>query len=183
MKGLERIRVAKEPAKIQALHTLAWICHAKRKLKMEELLDAVAWTSNTTAYKLEVNPLIDICRGLAFHDESSDIVQFIHGTVETFLNQTFDASEHLNDTAVVKQLGPHFLSNLDLAKACITYFSLDVFNSPCYDPEGVEERVRKYKFSSYAACNWTDHVRGVAETDRDVRDAIFKVFGLAGKRE
>jgi hypothetical protein len=99
------------------------------------------------------------------------------------LNQTFDASEHLNDTAVVKQLRPHFLSNLDLAKACITYFSLDVFNNPCYDPEGVEERVRKYKFSSYAACNWTDHVRGVAETDRDVRDAIFKVFGLAGKRE
>jgi hypothetical protein len=191
MKGLARIQAAHEVPKKAALHTLAWIYHAKRKLKMGELLDAVAWTTKTTDYKLEPIHLMDMCRGLAFHDKSSGIVQFIHGTVETFLEQCFNP-ERAMDTEVVKDdshtsiigdLRPHFLSNIDLAKACLTYLSLDIFDNPCPDRRSREERVVKHTFSVYAAMHWADHIRGVAETDRDVRGAISKAFGPVGKRE
>ena len=191
IKGLQRIKDADEISMKAALHTLAWIYHAKRKLKIGELLDAVAWTTKTTDYKFEPIHLMDMCRGLAFHDKSSGIVQFIHGTVETFLEQCFNP-ERAMDTAVVKDdshtsiigdLRPHFLSNIDLAKACLTYLSLDIFDNPCPDMRSLKERVEKHKFSVYAAMHWADHIRGVAETDRDVRDAIAKAFGPVGKRE
>jgi hypothetical protein len=134
---------------------------------------------------------MDMCRGLAFHDKSSGIVEFIHGTVETFLEQCFNP-EPGKDTALIKDdshtgiindLRPHFLSNIDLAKACLTYLSLDVFDSPCPDERSLQERVLKYKLSVYAAKHWADHIRGVAETNRDVWDAIFTAFGPVGKRE
>jgi hypothetical protein len=185
MKGLERIHAAKTPAQREALHALAWIYHAKRKLRMGELLGAVGWTTNRD-YKLEAIHLMDMCCGLAIHDKSSDIVQFIHGTVETFLNQCF-GPERIKDTAVVKAdiidaLRPFFLSNIDLAKACLTYFSLDIFNKPCPDSESLSRRVEKYEFSRYAAGHWADHIRGVAETDHGVQEAAFKAFGPVGTR-
>jgi hypothetical protein len=181
LKGLQRIRAAKSPVKVQALHALAWVYHAKRKLKMGELLDAVTWTAKATAYDLKPSQLIDMCRGLVFHDESSDIVQFVHGTVETFFNQHFEAEE-VDDT-VVKDLRPHFFSNSDLGKVCLKYFSLDVFDKPCSNWRLVDERLRNHKFSDYAARHWADHIRGVVETDRNVRDAISEAFGPSGKRE
>jgi hypothetical protein len=190
MKGLERIQAAKLPAPKEALHALAWIYHAKRKLKMGELLDAISWTTKAD-YKLRPIHLMDMCRGLAFYDKESDIVQFIHGTVETFLNQCFNpergkdttVTKDGSHTSVINNLGPYFLSNIDLAKACLTYLSLDVFNSPCPDQSSMKERMGKYKFSVYAAHHWADHIRGVAETNCDVRDAISKTFGPVGNRE
>lgn len=149
---------------------------------MEELLDAVTWTTKTTTYDLKPCHLIDMCRGLVFRDESSDIVQFIHGTVETFLNQYFEAEE-IDDTAVVEDLKPYFFSNSALGKACLKYFSLDVFDNPCSDRDLVDERLQNHKFSVYAAHHWADHIRGVVETDGNVRVAISEAFGPAGKRE
>jgi hypothetical protein len=193
MKGLERIQAADELSKKAALHTLAWIYHAKRKLAIGELLDAIAWTTKTTdCLNLESIHLMDMCRGLAFHDKSSDIVQFIHGTVETFLEQCFNP-ERAKDTAVVKDeshasiindLRPHFLSNIDLAKACLTYLSLDIFDSPCpSDERSLQERVLKYKLSVYAAKHWADHIRGAAETNSDIWDSILTAFRQVGKRQ
>jgi hypothetical protein len=43
--------------------------------------------------------------------------------------------------------------------------------------------MKKHEFSRYAAQHWADHIRGVTETDHDIRDAIFKAFGPVGKRE
>jgi hypothetical protein len=186
MKGLERIKEAK-PLTKAAIHALAWIYHAKSKLKMEQLLDAVGLTTNTTDDKFEPSNLTDMCRGLVFYDKSSGIVQFIHSTVETFLNQCFDSKE-AEDTRVVKHdiinaLKPYFLDDVDLGKACLTYLSLNIFDNPCPDEESLKHRMTKYKFSEYVARHWRDHIRGVVETDCDVRDAIFKAFRRAGKRK
>ena len=187
MKGLERIQAAKAPAQKEALHALAWIYHAKRKLKMGELLAAVGWTVHSvTEYKLESIHLMEMCRGLAMHDGPSDTVQFIHGTVETFFKQSF-CPEPIKGANVLKAdiidaLEPFFLRNIDLAKACLTYFSLDIFNKPCPDYESLSRRTRKYGFSIYAASHWADHIRGVAETDQGVQAATFKAFGPVGTR-
>jgi hypothetical protein len=155
IKGLERIRNAAEFPMKAALHALAWIHYAKGKLRMKQLLDAVAWTTNTTDYKLEAIDLMAMCRGLAIYDKVSGIVRFIHGTVETFLTQYFDL-EGIKYSAVVTHdiievLRPHFLSNIDLAKACLTYLSLDIFNNPCPDGKSLRERMKKHEFSCYAA--------------------------------
>jgi hypothetical protein len=187
MKGLKRIQAAKTPAQKEALHALAWINHAKRKLRMRELIAAVGWTAHgVTDYQLEAIHLMEMCRGLAFYDWASDTVQFIHGTVETFLNQCF-GSERIKDTAVVKAdivdaLRPFSLSDIDLAKACLTYLSLDIFNEPCPDYESWCGRVKKYEFSRYVADHWADHIRGVAETDQGVQAATFQAFGPVGTR-
>src|SRR5579859_4069425 len=90
MKGLERIQGSAEPSKKAALHALAWIYCAQDELEIEQLLDAVGLTTNPTDYKLESILLMDMCRGLIFYDKSSGVVQFIHGTVKTFLKQCFD---------------------------------------------------------------------------------------------
>lgn len=184
MKGLERIEAAAGPLKKAALHALAWIYHAKSKLEMEQLLDAVAWTTNTTDYKFEPSDLTDMCRGLVFYDKSTEIVQFIHSTVETFLYQCFESKGTENTVVkhdIINILKPYFLDDVDLGKACITYLSLDIF--ACPGRESLKHRMTKYKFGVYAARYWADHIRGVVETDRDVRDAIFKAFKEVGKRD
>jgi hypothetical protein len=186
MKGLERIGAAAHCSKKAALHALAWIHHAKSKLEMDQLLDAVAWTTNTTDHKFEPSDLTDMCRGLVFYDKSIGIVQFIHSTVVRFLNQCFD-SKGIENTVVkhdiINILKPYFLDDVDLGKACLTYLSLDIFAKPCPDWESMKHRMTKYKFSKYAATHWDNHIRRVVETDRDVRDAIFKAFREVDKRE
>jgi hypothetical protein len=187
MKGLERIQAAKAPAQKEAMHALAWIYHAKRKLRMRELLAAVGWTANSiTDNKLQAIHLMDMCRGLAIHYKSSGIVQFIHGTVETFFFQWF-GPERITDTPVVKAdiidaLRPFFLRNIDLANACLKYLSLDIFKEPCPDHMSMFMRMKMYEFSRYAAVHWVDHIRGVAESDDGVRGATFKAFGPNSKR-
>lgn len=178
MKALERIKLSAEHPKKAAIHVLGWIYY-RRKLKMEELLEAVGLTTKIN-YKFEPSDLTDMCRGLVFYDKSTCIVQFIHSTVESFLNYCF-SSRQTKD--LIGDLRPYFLSDIELAKACLTYFSLDVFDNPCPDIVSFQKRRSEYRFSNYAANNWANHVRGVAENDRIVRHTLFEVFGAEGKRE
>jgi hypothetical protein len=83
---------------------------------------------------------------------------------------------------IVDDLRPYFLSDVDMAKACLTYLSSNVFNDPCTNDESLENRLRKYNFSGYAACYWADHVREIAKTDPNVQDAIFETFRFDGRR-
>jgi hypothetical protein len=179
MKALERIKLSAEHPKKAAIHVLGWIYYSKRKLKMEELLEAVGLTTKIN-YKFEPCDLTDMCRGLVFYDKSSGIVQFIHSTVESFLNDCF-GSRQTKD--LIGDLRPYFLSDIELAKACLTYFSLDVFDNICPDIVSLQKRRSEYRFSNYAANHWAHHVRGVAENDRIVRHTLFEVFGADGKRE
>jgi hypothetical protein len=86
MKRLERIQAEDELSMKAALHALAWIYYAKRKLEIEELLDVIARITHKIDYKFKLSDLTDIYQGLVNYDKSSEFVQFIHSTIKIFLN-------------------------------------------------------------------------------------------------
>jgi hypothetical protein len=184
MKALERIRLAAKDPKLGAIHALGWLFYAKAKLQIKELLDAVRLTTKL-AYDFDPSDLTDMCRGLVRYDKPSGIVEFIHGTVEIFLNSCFSPKA----TMGIDDLRPYFLSDVDMAKACLTYLSSNVFNDPCTNDESLENRLRQYNFSGYAACYWAYttstvkfnfHRCSVPEGPKGLhRDAVRKFLTLA----
>jgi hypothetical protein len=125
---------------------------------MKKLLDAVCLTTKI-AYEFDPNDLTDMCRGLVLYDKSTGIVDFIHGTAESLLNNCF--SLLTKATTDIVDHRKYFLSDVDKAKTCLTYLSSNVFNHPCANDESLEKGLREY-------------VREIAKTDPNGQDAIFE---------
>jgi hypothetical protein len=96
-------------------------------------------------------------------------VRFVHGTVKLFVGKRIELENESN-------ICRNFLSNNDLAKTCLTYLGLNVFDTPCLDKTILEERLHRYKFSRYVAQFWSFHTKGAAENDSDIRDAVVTIF-------
>jgi hypothetical protein len=124
---------------------LNWLTFAQEALTPRELVEALAVEESAT----ELDPLnrssptmlARVCRGLVFVDESNDIVQLAHRTVQDYLLDLRDLEP---------PEGP--LIQLDISATCLTYLSLDVFrNGPCSTPDSYRYRSDRYVFQYYAA--------------------------------
>ena len=72
---------------------ISWILFAKRRLGIEELLDAVAFSTaklpkaGYREYLVNLEDLLQSCAGLVVYEKKSGIVWFAHLTVEEYLRK------------------------------------------------------------------------------------------------
>ena len=133
-----------------ALHSLLWISHARRPLKVEELADALAMmTTNPsdTAVDKSARPLgraiVQSCHGLVTIDQRSGIIRLVHFSLQDYFvkSQSFPDNEEV------------------LAELCLRYQMLEPFSFSCFqEAHEIEGITKEYPFSTYAAREWVSHI-------------------------
>ena len=162
-------RIEKDKARTTALKVLSWVYHARRHLRLCELVEVITIQTRPPDKALDpdyfTNPpesLVQTCQGLVEFDQGSEIVRFTHFTVQEFLQQ-----KYLDN----------LLSEVDIAKVCLTYLTFDVFEQgPCSDKESLNQRVKMHTFYEYAVQFWASYTRGRTEEDPDVQNALLRLF-------
>jgi len=166
---MKRISAQKEKQRHLAMTTLKWITYAKEPLKGEELQHALAVTPESTDINekdfVDIDSLVSFCVGIVTVDPKSGIIRLVHYTVQKYLEKQF----------------PQVQANTEIARTCLGYLAFDAFSMFCEDTKSFEERVKKYKFSSYAGFYWADHVREGAEDQ--LHPLILATFESEGKRD
>jgi hypothetical protein len=153
-----------------ALKILSWVFRVQRPLRIEELLEALVIEDGDRDLErdcmLNPNEVIDCCKSLILHDESSGFIRFAHYTVEEFI-------EH--------HLQPVLPPIDQLVKTCLTYLGFDEFRRPCSSRD-IVARVENYQFSVYAAQYWAFHCAGEVEESLDL-SLVAGALGSQDKRD
>jgi len=154
--AMERIFAQrKEPSEV-AKKTLSWILCARRPLRTEELLHALAVEVDETVMDednfLDTEQILTICAGLVTIDEQSGTVRFIHYTTQEYLQRN---REHWLPGAEVETAG-----------ICAAYLCLDDLSAgPCSTKQDYDRRVKALPLLNYAAVNWGPHIGNLSEID------------------
>ncbi|THX82647.1 hypothetical protein D6D08_04740 [Aureobasidium pullulans] len=161
---MERINQQQKRRSDLGKRILAWVVHAKRPLRFEELNHALATRPGKRSiesgdmYAKEV--ILSVCAGLV--TLNMDTLRLIHYTAQEFFSDTWIQWLPNETTAIVD--------------TCITYLSFDVFKEgPCRNDDSLKSRLNQYKLLGYAARNWGHHLRdqdSLAETDRTTTETV-----------
>jgi hypothetical protein len=167
-------RIGKSKAKTTVIKVVSWLFHARRPLHIDELREAISIRiRQTKPAKLFLHQelLVQYCQGLVTVDEESSIVRFTHSTVREYLQRLYET----DNTAL--------WSEVDIARACLTYLTLDVFEEgPCPDKESHFRRSQVRVFYNYVAQFWGSYTRGKGEEDSEVRNTVLRLFKSSQKR-
>ncbi|KAH6844808.1 hypothetical protein B0I37DRAFT_312184, partial [Chaetomium sp. MPI-CAGE-AT-0009] len=166
-KGSNAYRVAYEDAMKRMEHqgpkstqfakrVISWMVCAKRQLTLSELRHALALEVGDPQLDLDNLPLpqdiVSVCAGLVTVDQGSGIISLVHYTTQEYFERTRNQWFPTADD--------------DMAKACTTYLSFDVFQrGPCLTDTDFEERLQTYPLYDYAAHFWGHHAREAASED------------------
>jgi ankyrin repeat protein len=165
-------RIEKEKLDSTAMKVLSWLFCAQRPLHVDELREAMSirpLRQTKLFSKLFIHPdsLVRSCQGLITVDEDTGIVRFTHHTVSEFLTKHTEK----------------LLTIVDLAKICLTYLCLDVFEEgSCPDEQSFHYRIKSHHFASYAIQFWGHYTKGAAEEDSEVRIIFSKLLQSPQKR-
>jgi len=166
---MKRISVQKEKQRHIAMNALKWITYAKEPLKAGQLQHALAVTPESTDINekdfVDIDSLVSFCVGIVTVDPESRIIRLVHYTVQKYLEKQF----------------PQVQANTEIARTCLGYLAFDAFSMPCEDERSFEERVKKYRFSSYAGFYWANHVREGAEDH--LHPLVLATFESEGRRD
>ena len=153
---IERIREQSKENADLGLKVLSFIFTAARPLYVDELRHALAIRAGDATLDTEslvdseillsvTAGLVTICDGGAYED---DFFEFVHHTLQEYL------------TAEQARLFPN--SQLDMARACLSFLSFDVYGAGlCGPAESVEIRKQRLDFSYYAIFHCFHHLQGV----------------------
>jgi hypothetical protein len=168
---LQRIEKSRQGDKDLAMKILSWLFRAQRTLFMSELIEAlVVETGDQDLDRdsmLQPADIIECCKSLVIHEESSGSVRFAHYTVQQF---------------IAEKLEHNLLSTIDLAKTCLTYLSFIEFKNPCLERASMIQRTDSYTFTRYAIEFWAHHVKGEIESLTEIQADIFRIFGSEDTR-
>jgi len=159
-----------------AFQILSWISHARRPLKVDELLEAIAIEIGTP--EMDETNLIkpqDIghaCCGIVILEGSNDTVRFVHDTVKDFLPRANIPNE---DKKMI-------LTRTEISLACLTYLNFDVFDTIHFDKQFVLQRMRIRKFGKYASQFWALHTKCEAEKSANVQAATLRLLQSENKK-
>ncbi|CAI7620936.1 unnamed protein product [Penicillium pancosmium] len=147
---LERIEHQKVQHWDLARKVLSWVIYAKRNLTPSELQDAVAIEIGLPYFDKEniadIGLSVSVCGGLIVLDQESHVVRLVHYTTQEYLERTW------KDRFPESQAG--------VAKACISYLSMGVFDSgTCSTRLLFEKRLNSYTLYQYAALHWGHHAK------------------------
>ena len=171
-------RIDKSKSKATATKVLSWILHARRPLTIDELREAISvrpfrQTALQPKLFIREDALVKYCHGLITIDENDEsdkprTVRFTHSTIREFLEKFY-----------LDKL----LTNVDLAKICLTYLTLDEFElGPCHDTYTLLRQMGQHRFWSYCVENWGAHTRGEAEEDQEVVKGVCNLLASTEAR-
>ena len=181
-KALSRIKNFEKNSKRTAFHVLSWLYYAKRPLRTNELLAAVALSDRDVDIFVQAETsssfnVKKMSEGLLVYDENSGTIGFSHSTVQEFLKNCVDNTTDDSFT-------DHFLSNVDVAMACLNCIGSVVFKeckpSLYFSGYGrfyrsLHALLQQNTFLPYSVQFWSLHARE-AEKHEVVQQAIFRVF-------
>jgi hypothetical protein len=106
--------------------------------------------------------IVQMGGSLVTHEKETGIVRFSHEQVQDFLK-----TRYLNS----------LLTELDLAKICLTFLLFDIFeDGPASDEDSLKTRLEKNPFARYAAHYWGSHIQSVnAENDAEIQDMLARL--------
>jgi hypothetical protein len=153
-----------------AIKILSWLFYAKEPLTMRELQEALVIEEDDDElqrdYMLESEVITDCCKSLVIYDTSSGFIRFAHYTVQEFIS------------TVKSRLCPVEY----LAKTCLDYLSMRVFNKPCHNYNALCHRIEEYAFSRHAGKHWGFYVAGDPERFHDIQLAVFRLLLFQNRR-
>jgi len=160
---MDRILSAEDEKDI-AIYALKWVTYSRERLPINALLHAIAVELGLEGDDIEDDDLIDpkdllsSCGGLLVFDEESDVVRLVHYTTQTYLEGAFAKRE----------------ANTLIAKTCLTYLALDVFQNELSLDSLTSEFMRQYSLGGYASTHWGHHVG--EGNEEEVEQQIIHVF-------
>ncbi|QYS95878.1 ANK_REP_REGION domain-containing protein [Trichoderma simmonsii] len=150
-RAMERIETQGDAVQKLAKKVLSWLIYARRVLSVAELRHAVAVEPKTQQLSEEFIPdkeiLSSVCAGLVTFDAESDAVRLAHYTIQEYFERE----------------GKHWFQDAeaDIATACITYISFDVFEDCKAD---FQQRKQTFALYQYAVAFFGKHARAAPET-------------------
>ncbi|CAI6341291.1 unnamed protein product [Periconia digitata] len=144
---------------------LTWITYAKRPLTTAEICCALAIEPGEKEFDPDNKPLIDdiisVCAGLVVVDQESDIVRLVHYTTYEYFERIGSELSSKNQTELL------------IVEACLSYLSMDVFESGgCATIIEFSDRLQQNEFLYYAATYCGDHVREIEDVVADLAYAF-----------
>ncbi|KAL8794135.1 MAG: hypothetical protein Q9195_003320 [Heterodermia aff. obscurata] len=130
------------------MKALLWIVNAKRPLKMEELVYALAIepgdTSLDTDGVSDSSLVLSVCAGIVMFEPESRIVGLVHYTAQEYLARR----------------GPDIFPDAqhEMTLICLTALSFQVARNHYYEEETNQENLH-LQLSRYAVPYWADHMR------------------------
>jgi ankyrin repeat protein len=162
-------RVSKSASKL-ARQIFSILLAATRLLTIEELqhtICAIQDPIDSSIYSapLRWSAIQQTCRGMIVKD-SAEFVTFLHDSLATFVDRDPKLAEIFSDRQEVMSL------------ACFRYLASTEFSQGvCNTALGLQERLKKWSFLTYAGHNWKTHFgnkrHGILCTDRCNFAAIF----------
>ena len=154
---LQRIRDQNNDDVNLAISILYWLTYALTPLSVSALQHAIAIMTLENGCNdvgeddvPDEDILLAVCAGLVVADEERSIIRLVHFTTQQYLER-----KPVVEVARAQE---------DISKTCIRYLSLEPFHQgPCPDNTTLKERLNRYPFTRYAACNWGHHARGIPE--------------------
>jgi hypothetical protein len=170
---MRRIEEAGEMRRDLAWRTLSWIFHAvgTRPLKMNELRQLLVIDVGDTQIderQSSTEDILAVCQSLIALDAESNVVRFAHFTVQEFLTEKYTHYK--------------LLPRKELAKVCVTYITLAVFETGPTDEEAFYRRAETHLSYDYAVKYWGYYTRGDGENDPELQSALLKLFKSPSKR-
>jgi hypothetical protein len=158
---IRRIRSQPQGRQDIARRTLMWLSTSKRRLKVPQLLHALAIRLKDAVPNLDRDNILlpktvlDSCCGLVIIEADSDIIKFHHFSVEEFIRSheshgLFDAAE----------------CELMISRTLLTYMSLPELEQARFKSrQAFEQLLVDLPLLDYCAFNWGNHVRKVKVDD------------------
>lgn len=147
-----------------AKRVLCWIIRAKQPLTTSLLQHAAAVEIGSRTLdednQADIGLSISVCAGLVVIDKKSDVVRLVHYTTQEFFERNWET------------MFPG--SHAYIAKACITYVSLEYFDcGECSTRKALEERFAKFPLYLYSGRYWGSHAKdAMMDGDQVVLDLL-----------
>jgi hypothetical protein len=183
-KTMDRILNHNPNLSMLAKRVLAWVSHARRPLRVEELRHALAVEKGASELDPEnlclMKTLLSACVGMIVVDKQRNTIRLVHLTAREYINE----------------YGPNKPKEIetDITSTCMTYLSFrTIRHEVCDSISALEKLFKLHPFLDYAARYWGDHAQDVEEElkvelmkflkDKDVVSISFKALHHEPQRD
>jgi hypothetical protein len=158
--GVHRDKSGKTVVKVSLdIRVLMWMSRARAILSAAQLAEALSTRDFPKEPNIAADDMTGCCTGLIIYDSKTAHLTLVHKSI----------MEYLNETGPSTTLFPR--SHEDIAITCLAFLSQDDFHKhgPMKTKAGIQKRIDKHPFLTYAAREWGKHAALVEKDDEVIR--------------